>query len=528
MSASLCDRTTEIVLGLDALRARLAPHSEAGSRRVDKMRPYGIDDEEDWRAEMKRLAATEAWRDAAPERAETAVDALGQLPLLDRPLRTLRADAVLDDGQLFCLKRFLFYGKVAIEAADDLLAKWGLADDATARFERLIDLIHPGGHASPRFHLADELGDDIAETRGRLREKKRDLREVRGHLEDEIKAEFGGTFDINGRYHPGDEGRAQMALERDDRLERLAGGWQLRDDELDELRGAVDKLVEEVERAEQRVRSTLSEKLATRIEWFERTEQHLAALDVRLAKVRLRAEIGGCWPEWRDDPGCAIEGGREPGLIEQLSERDDESLQPVEVDLDARPAVVTGPNMGGKSVLLRLIGVCQWAAQHALPAPAARFEFAPLASIVYVGSEEPDVREANEGLSSFGREIARLVDRQQHSARPALWLLDEVGRGTHPEEGSQIARDLVASLADRDDRVVCATHFPALTELDGALKLRIAGLTDPDRLEALLARDDLDVEDALRRSMDYRPVVADRADVPRDARVVARALGLDV
>jgi hypothetical protein len=186
--------------------------------------------------------------------------------------------------------------------------------------------------------------------------------------------------------------------------------------------------------------------------------------------------------------------------------------------------------MGGKSVLLRVVGLCQWAAQCGLPVPARRCDFAPVAQITYVGSEEPGVRAAEEGLSSFGREIRRLVRHRDRDAHPVLWLLDEVGRGTHPLEGAAIAVDIIEALAERGDRLLVATHFPEVAAMHDVRRYRIAGLCGED---LPVASEPAQMsygawEEALRAAMDYRPVEldpAERAEIPRDARLVARLLG---
>lgn len=521
------DSPTQIVLGTRDYLARLRPDSPAGEALAAEPRFFGPADGAAWRDEMERLVEAESFCHAEPSSEEHVRQALAELPLLDRPLRKLRVGEVLGEAELFTAKRFLYYAGEAVDASLDLVDGWGLPESCPEQVRGLMEAIHPQQRATPRFHLASELSDELDELRIELRQKKKRERKLRDGLEEAVIADHGGTFDIHDTYRPADT-VAKEALADDVRLEQTHAGWKLADGELSELCDEIRELETRVEQVEYDLRAQLSDRLRDQVDWMEKLADTLALLDLRLAKVRLRREVDGCWADRRDKPGILIEHAREPQLLQTL-ERDE--IQPVAVELGDAPVVVTGPNMGGKSVLLRLIGICQWCAQHAMPAPAARCAYSPVEAIIYVGSEEPQAGEFAQGLSSFGREVGRLVDWWNRGDSPKLWLLDELGRGTHPDEGAQIASEVIDKLAARGDRVVAATHFPTVAATPGAQKLRIAGLTDPGRLEKKLDGGGADVQAALRAAMDYRPLPVDtdqKQDVPRDARVVARALGLDI
>jgi 5-formyltetrahydrofolate cyclo-ligase len=184
--------------------------------------------------------------------------------------------------------------------------------------------------------------------------------------------------------------------------------------------------------------------------------------------------------------------------------------------------------MGGKSKALVLVGLCQWCAQHALPVPAEAFDFKPLHHLVYVGSEQPQQTDEfqGSGLSAFAREIRRIVRGLDHSA-PTGWLLDEIGRGTHPGDGADLLIDLLARLADDGHRALAASHFPALAALEDVQHLQIRGLS-PDVDLARIFDDATDIDRALRRALDHQPHEVATGSVPRDARRVAGALGLEI
>lgn len=525
------DTSTNEVLGVERFVARLAPDSRAGARLARHLRAAGQSAHPpELDAEVRRLREVDAWVAAHPEEAERARKALAELPELERPARQLRAEEVLSEAELFAMKRFLFYSAALFDAAPTLLRGSGLGPKDAARAPQLMRAMHPQKNATPRFHLAAELSPALEGARVALRQNKKIARRLRAELEDALVSDYGGSFDIHGHYHaPEAAGRVE-----DPRLEYRAQSCQLAHPQLRALDTKIAELQQTVEAHEYELRGQLSQTLRAAVDWLLGVERALAELDLRLAKVRLRRAIGGCWAQRRDSPGLIIRQGREPEVEADLSATA-EPIQAIDLELDARPTVISGPNMGGKSVLLRLIGLCQWCAQHAMPVPATSFEYARVDAIIYVGAEERINRQSTPGLSSFGREVKRLVELWEAPAgQVRLWLLDEIGRGTHPDEGADIAREVIESLSARGDRVVAATHFPRVAAMKSARRLRIAGLSDPAKLEALLADTTLDVQRALRAAMDYRPICADTmidahgedASVPRDARVVARALGL--
>lgn len=537
------DKSTNHVLGVGSFVARLSPDSRAGARLAKELKTYAPPNASSpspdparekissLDAEIGKLRTVDRWIAATPDAFAQVRKALAELPELERPARQLRAEQVLGEAELFCVKQFLYYATAIFESAPALLFDPGydptVGPDDAAKAAQIMTAIHPQKNPTPRFHLAAELSAELESARVALRQNKKVARHLRLELESAVVAQYGGRFDIQGHFRgPGD-----LDIADDPRLKRAQQSIRLTDPQLNALRTKIERLQQAIETHEYALRERLSLQLRPSTQWLVDLERALAKLDMRLAKCRLRRELKGCWAKRRGTPGSRIEQGREPGILAAL-EAQEASVQPIDLELDTRPTVVSGPNMGGKSVLLRLIGLCHWCAQHAMPVPAAHFEFWPVSGIIYVGAEENIDRSNTAGLSSFGREVQRLVDfwdAPDDAAR--LWLLDEVGRGTHPDEGAEIAYDVIENLAAHGDRVVAATHFPRVAAMKSALKLRIAGLRDPAKLEALLADESMDVHNALRAAMDYRPVCADTkvpslSGVPRDARLVARALGL--
>lgn len=489
-TAELVDRSTSKVLGVDAYLETLEPDSEIGERRLRRSEPYRPGERDAWRAEIDRLETVEQWAFDNPEQHAAVRRALARLPDIRATVTPLIGPAQpdpLSESALFTLKQFLYFGARILDAGEKLLAEnHSIPLDAEA-MRALSSTIHPGGAETPRFHLSGELDSELERRIERRRTLQRELRDHR------------------------DAPDADQAT-------------------VESLESQLESARQELEKTERSVRRELTGDIADKAESLREMAGFLGDLDLRLAKARLKSGLDACWGTWsQTGSALVISAGREPRIARMLEETED-VVQPIDLDVPEAPLVITGPNMGGKSALLQLVGLAQWCAQHAMPVPADAFQFAPVETIFYVGSEEPTARDASEGLSAFGREVRRLVDLEARADDPSLWLLDEVGRGTHPDDGADLAIEIVEKLDEAGHRVVVATHFPAVAAHDGFDTVRIRGIVDRAGLaEALGSADTLDeIEHLLRDATDFQPLASGDADVPRDAHLVARALGLDV
>lgn len=514
------DAATAAVLGVDDVLERVGVRSRLGRERLLTLKTFGPGDEAAWRFEIEQTLDVARWLETVDANAVAA--ALVHLPDLRRPIATLRAGEDLDEVAWFEVKRFLYWGAELLALVDQSLhfipPSW--ASDVST----LMHTIHPERRPTPRFHLAAELDERLAEARLHVRRAQKAERAHRADLEAAVVATHGGRFDVRGRFLPPDDCDLEV-LQRDRRLMSAGRTWILRDTELDELHDRHRQIKEAMWAIERDLMRRLSSRVRSYADLLDDVAGRLADLDVRIAKCELRDRWRGTFGEWSDAGTLHLAGGRLPRFIEALG---DERVQAVDVALPDNAAVVTGPNMGGKSALLQLVGCAQWCAQHALPISADSFRFAPMTAVIYVGAEEPH-SVGTTGLSAFGREIRRVVSLFD-GPPPRLWLLDELGRGTHPEEGASIAQRVIRRRMDAGDRVLAATHFPAVAAMPDVHHLRIAGLDSEQIAELLSLVDDggAHVDEALRQAMDYRviPVAASAESVPRDAGIIARLLGL--
>lgn len=520
-ASPFADTITSRVLGVRELLAHVTPDSEL-ARQQWVHPPLFTDYGARQKAHQATLSVEQWWMHTPDVERACVRRHLAQMPLdIGRVLTKLTLHELLGETELFVLKRLLYHALELCRLAAQALKGAREIPDSIARLSMLLETLHPEAEPSPRFHLSESLDVDLAEARQALTRARRAFMQRRKVLVDLKKEDYpGARFDLDGEVSL--SGALATRAATDPGMTPHGGVWRLKDPELDGHRELVEADHAHVEQLEVSLRNRLSIAFSNHASWLESLTVDLTQLDLHLTRARLRAHINGCWPDAAEG-NLTLEAGHDPGIPQ---------AQPVDFDMDHRPAVITGPNMGGKSSLLRLIGLCQWCLQHGLPVPARAYCAPLLSHIIYVGSDElHHDSSAREGLSSFGREIRRLVEARAVSEPVTLWLLDEVGRGTHPDDGAALAASILEVLVQRGDRVFFATHFPALAGLDDIQRWRIAGLTDRARLEMLADADDFNdldaLELALREAMDYRPVRWARSEdaVPRDARLIARLLG---
>jgi DNA mismatch repair protein MutS2 len=142
--------------------------------------------------------------------------------------------------------------------------------------------------------------------------------------------------------------------------------------------------------------------------------------------------------------------------------RDREHLVPLDLELDerGRMLLVSGPNMGGKTVLLKTVGLAALMAHAGFPVPAAEGSAIPALTDVRV--DLGDAQSVDQGLSTFAGHLRALAGMAAAAGPGALLLGDELGSGTDPDEGAALGRALPEHFAARGAWGVMTTHLGQL------------------------------------------------------------------
>ncbi|MEX2443077.1 MAG: Smr/MutS family protein [Alkalispirochaeta sp.] len=127
---------------------------------------------------------------------------------------------------------------------------------------------------------------------------------------------------------------------------------------------------------------------------------------------------------------------------------------------DTRIMIISGPNTGGKTVLLKAVGLLSMMNQSAIPIPVAEDSVIP--HFDYWGVDIGDAQSLDEALSTFSGHLRNLAEVCDHAGAGSLILLDELGSGTDPDEGAALSMAIVDHLIDQGSTVLVTTHQTVL------------------------------------------------------------------
>ncbi len=247
-----------------------------------------------------------------------------------------------------------------------------------------------------------------------------------------------------------------------ERRQTLTGAERYVTPELKAYEAKVLGAEEEIARLEERLFAAARDRIGAAIARVQDTATRVAAADTLGSLAETAAHQQFVRPEITDDFALVIEGGRHP-VVERVMPR--EAFIPNDVRLDAEQQilVVTGPNMAGKSTVLRQVALLVLLAQAGsfVPAGAARVGIVDRL-FTRVGASDDLTR----GQSTFMVEMAETAAILRGATRRSLVLLDEIGRGTSTYDGVAIAWAVAEFLHERIGcKAVFATHYHELTQL---------------------------------------------------------------
>jgi len=203
-----------------------------------------------------------------------------------------------------------------------------------------------------------------------------------------------------------------------------------------------------------RILDELSSLVAGQADPLRETLEALARFDFWSAKARLAAEMDAIPAEIADRPEVVLLGARHPGLSGRVV--------PVDIRLGGQytALLITGPNTGGKTVALRTLGLLGLMHQSGLHIPADAGTRLPVLHDIYADiGDEQSVAQSLSTFSGHMRSIVRIVE----AAGPnTLILLDELGAGTDPTEGSALAQALLDFFIRSGALIAATTHYAEL------------------------------------------------------------------
>jgi DNA mismatch repair protein MutS len=253
-----------------------------------------------------------------------------------------------------------------------------------------------------------------------------------------------------------------LVPERYQRRQTLAGAERYVTPELKSYEEKVLTAAERIEERERRLFEDVRSRVGGEVTRLQRAAAAAAQLDVLATLAEVAEREGYVRPTLADDFALWIEGGRHP-VVERMMPRDKFIPNDVCLTTDARLIILTGPNMAGKSTILRQVGLIVLMAQMGafVPASAATVGICDRV-FTRVGASDNLVR----GQSTFMVEMAETAAILNTASARSLVLLDEIGRGTATYDGVSIAWAVSEHLHDVIGcKTIFATHYHELTQL---------------------------------------------------------------
>ncbi|MBN1487654.1 MAG: endonuclease MutS2 [Anaerolineae bacterium] len=237
-----------------------------------------------------------------------------------------------------------------------------------------------------------------------------------------------------------------------------------------ELNNALRELRMAEEEEIHRLLSTLTYQVGGVEEAIAATIEALSELDLTFAKARYADATNATEPEIIPVPVTAPEHKDKschPGTRVRLMEARHPLLAPDKVvpidivlDEDVHVLVITGPNTGGKTVTLKTMGLMVLMAQAGMHIPVGAGSVISCFEHIYV--DIGDEQSIEQNLSTFSGHLSNILSFLEEVDHRDLVLLDELGAGTDPAEGSALARSLLESFRERRCTALVATHYPEL------------------------------------------------------------------
>jgi len=437
---------------------------------------------------------------------------------------------ILTEVELFEVKNFLYL----IRRLYSLIKENNMPvfeDTLIKPIESLEKILDPENTGLPTFYIYDSYSEELKKIRDRKREIEKEIKLERDFIKKKVKEEL--SLDLKPD--------ATVVLSKDEKelIEKVQNSPYLTynsetymtikfsikpTERLSKLEAEKSILKDKEEKEELRIREELSKEIGKRNKELFTNMSNIGRLDLLIGKAKLAVKVNGIKPEILNNHVIDIEEGIHPKVAEVLESKG-LKFTPISISLNQGVTCITGANMGGKTVTLKLIGLLSAMAQHGLFVPAKSMKYGLNR---FIKASIGDMQSTSSGLSTFGGEIKIVQEAISQADSQGLILIDELARGTNPEEGYAISKAIVSYLRDKNSITVLTTHYDNVANLDRVVHLQVIGLSNVD-MDKLAEELDLDQKmDIINKYMDYRLRVVEKdTPVPKDAINIAMIMGLD-
>ena len=462
-------------IGFEFIKSKMLPATPFGAELVKSIRPFRKDERDILETELSNLNKLSL----NYEEVKSDINAIRRIFMQMKDVRgsiKFGRDNTLSDIELFEIKILLMQLEKLKPVVERVADELGLDGFFIEPVSIAVDILDPDGRRIPTFSIYDEYSDTLKE----IRKKKRDI---------------------------------ELRMQSDEAL-------------FEELKDKRLSITAKEEKEERRIREELSIKLRPYFDTVINNINTVARLDLLIEKHRVSKLYPSCLPQITKDT-LILKDTTNPYICDILESKR-LKFTPVSIEMGLGTTVLTGANMGGKSVTLKTVALNTYLALCGFFVYAVSASIPTFDEIIMISEESQSVAK---GLSSFGAQIVELKNLLNEIENKFVFaILDEFARGTNPKEGESLVRGLVSLLNTKKTVSLLVTHFDHVAELSKS-HYQVKGLqgVSEDRISSsLLTKSDDDAKiTAISQFMNYGIFKVDKdAKPPKEALMICRLLGL--
>lgn len=527
----LSNEKTKVELGLRYVIGRIDVLTPFGKKTIKKLKPFMPGSEGRLVKELDKLESlcliTEKYEDTISEISGVFMKIKDNSFTLERS-----SFDILTIVELFEIKAFL----LQLENLKRLYLKMGgeLPDEyMPIDTTELLDLMDPENSRLATFYIYDSFSDKLRELRKEKKhlEKKlkKEQREVKDMIYRDYALKLSPKFDIIISRSDSEtielaNSIPQLVINSEDyvsvtyTLEKTEEQIKIRDE--------IENLNLDIEQEEMEVRKMLTSKVNQFSKIIKKNGDKVGDLDFVIAKAQFARKYDCVKPEIMQTHIINIEEGRYLPVEDVLNEKG-KSYLPITIGLKDGVTCITGANMGGKTVSMKLVGLHAMLAQYGFFVPCKKCSVGLSSYIHILVGDSQDIQR---GLSSFGSEMEELAQILENAKERSLVFIDEIASSTNPSEGFALTKCLVDYLKDKSYISLITTHYENVSLSEDIRSLQVRGLADAnfEKLSKELTGAEENARiDVIAGYMDYSLMDASESKkVPKEALNIAYVLGV--
>lgn len=231
--------------------------------------------------------------------------------------------------------------------------------------------------------------------------------------------------------------------------------YYIEPDEAYKISVLIEQIKVDEKNEEQQILRSLSLIIASNAEQILLNLENIVALDLIFAKAKYALNHNMVKPNINDEGIIDIKAGAHPLIDDSIVVKND-----VKLGIDYDTIIITGPNTGGKTVLLKMVGLITLMMQSGMFVPCK--DGTNLNVFDNIFSDIGDEQSIEQSLSTFSSHMTNISKIINEFTYNSLVLLDEVGSGTDPKEGASLAISIIDYLTKKGGRVITTTHYSDL------------------------------------------------------------------